>query len=232
MLVLLFIALLCYTSVTYLINKEWMNAYTRCVLTTMSPLKCNRNDPKSCKQINGHTFGWCLDPEINGPLPGNSHGPIDFKCNRWIWKPRNCPPTRCSHLNPKSRNRKYGWCQTTQTAMVGSECGPKKPNTCPNWVWNPKNCSKKCPVKPQVKPKVKPTETQKPTLTQTDSRDKCKLKCGMMKDGKKVPCPPPGCSDPTCSITCGKLKSGNVPCPPPPCSGGKQCFCKGKWTTQ
>lgn len=222
------VALLCYVLVNYIINKEWFHAYLRCAVNTFSPIKCNQNDPTKCHQINGYTFGWCLDPEINGPLPGSASGPIDFQCRRWIWNPRQCPPPRCTTLEKNPEKRRYGWCHTQQRAMLGSSCGPNKPNTCKDWVWDPKKCAYKCP-RPPIKTIKKPTVKVSASIKSAQSD--CKLKCGLMKDGKKIPCPPPGCSDPTCSITCGKLRSGNVPCPPPPC-GGKQCYCKGKWVGQ
>lgn len=186
----------------------------------------------SCQEMqHGYSFGWCNDPDNNGPMPGTKDGPYGATCQNWSWKKSECPPVQCSGKYPygiagQQPFQKWGWCADpgVNRAMKGKMCGPDpSEGTCNNWIWDPSQCPKTC---------QKPKPKQKALKPKSIDDKECGTVCGNV-GGKRIACPPKCITKKKtdkCSNLCGLVNGVWINCPPPPCtaSSADKCICPNR----
>lgn len=212
---LLIIFITCTLISGFVNNFESFYGTTYCLVTTGSPSKCIESMPDFCTDIRGGKYGWCADPDYNGPLIGNRNGPLEIgaKCDNWIWNPKLCPPANCNSID-KVQPQIWGWCADPDKnyAMLGTVCGPNKSEgNCNNWIWNPNQCPLSCPSKITIAPSTQD--------------EHCGNVCGNI-NGIEIPCPPVCLqTGADCGDVCGNVDGKWIDCPPKPCTAPDQCKC-------
>jgi hypothetical protein len=88
---------------------QWIWSNDKCPPTQCMgdfPNGIGKQSETSCKQ----TWGWCADKGVNRSMTGGPCGPVEGRCDDWIWEVKKCPTACKGRRCPTSKKRPKNSC--------------------------------------------------------------------------------------------------------------------------